>query len=119
MLVLFASRSVTFRGLLKDKMTGGLEGVPREVLQWLHDRNVQLTGRSIKWEMSSGLLPAQILESSFPRVGRRARTLAALISPLGGPISVTLKSKCKNWLPTVSGRVLLADDIMTGCAGMR
>ncbi|KAL8450572.1 hypothetical protein Emed_002444 [Eimeria media] len=46
--------------------SGGLEGVPREVIQWLHDRGVQLGGRSIKRQMANGLLAAQILETTFP-----------------------------------------------------
>ncbi|KAL8455367.1 hypothetical protein Emag_000751 [Eimeria magna] len=46
--------------------SGGLEGVPREVIQWLHDRGVQLAGRSIKRQMANGVLAARILETTFP-----------------------------------------------------
>ncbi|KAL8430228.1 hypothetical protein ACSSS7_006058 [Eimeria intestinalis] len=47
--------------------SGGLEGVPREVIQWLHDRGVHLASRSIKRQMANGVLAAQILETTFPR----------------------------------------------------
>ncbi|KAL8273075.1 hypothetical protein Esti_002996 [Eimeria stiedai] len=46
---------------------GGLDGVPREVIQWLHDRGVQLAGRSIKRQMANGMLAAQVLETTFPK----------------------------------------------------
>ncbi|KAL8436241.1 hypothetical protein Efla_003771 [Eimeria flavescens] len=67
--------------------TGGLEGVPREVIQWLNARNVRLSSRSIKQQMASGLLAAEVLEKAFPHAVQ-----ALMLDP-----GVSLPARRHNW----------------------